>query len=242
MENKRNPKWQRDELILALDLYLKLEPGQIHARNPLIVELSDILNRLPIHGDKDDYKKFRNANGVGLKLSNFLALDETYSGKGMAATSKLDKEVFAEFKDKKKLLGKLASAIKLSAINPKIRNEILNLDDDIDDYAKVKEGGLLYRYHLARERNSTIVKKKKEKVLKLHGKLESELCSFDFEKVYGKIGYGFIECHHKQPLYTLFEETETSIDDLMLVCSNCHRMLHRGLEINNTRMYQKIMS
>ncbi len=228
MEKKRNPGWQKDELILALDLYFRLKPGQIHARNPLVAELSDTLNKFTIHRDKDEYEKFRNPNGVGLKLSNFLALDESYPGKGMAATSKLDKEVFAEFKDKRELLGKLANAIKLSAINPAIRNEILNLPDDIDDDAKVKEGGLLYRYHLARERNTTIVEKKKEKVLKLHGKLECELCSFDFEKIYGEIGYGFIECHHKKPLYTLLEETETSLDDLMLVCSNCHRMLHRG--------------
>lgn len=228
MEKKRNPKWQRDELILAFDLYFQLEPGQIHARNPLIIDLSDTLNKLPIHGDKEEYEKFRNPNGVGLKLSNFLALDESYSGKGMIATSKLDKEVFSEFKDKKEQLHKLADAIKSTATNPAIRNEILNLPEDIDDDAKVKEGGLLYRYHLARERNTTIVKKKKEKVLKLHGKLECELCSFDFEKVYGEIGYGFIECHHKKPLYTLVEETETTLDDLMLVCSNCHRMLHRG--------------
>ena len=228
MEKKRNPGWQKDELILALDLYFRLEPGQIHARNPLVVELSDTLNKLPIHRNKDDYEKFRNPNGVGLKLSNFLALDESYSGKGMAATSKLDKEVFAEFKSKRELLGKLANAIKMSATNPEIRNEILNLPENIDDDAKVKEGGLLYRYHLARERNTTIVKKKKEKVLKLHGKLECELCSFDFVNVYGEIGYGFIECHHRKPLYTLIEETDTTLDDLMLVCANCHRMLHRG--------------
>ncbi|TWI18904.1 MULTISPECIES: HNH endonuclease [Sphingobacterium] len=218
MEKKRNPKWQRDELILALDLYFQLESGQIHARNPLIIDLSDTLNKLPIHGDKDEYEKFRNPNGVGLKLSNFLALDESYSGKGMAATSKLDKEIFAEFKDNKELLHKLANAIKLSAINPEIRNNILNLTEDVDDETKVKEGGLLYRYHLARERSTTIVKKKKENVLKLHGRLECELCSFDFEKVYGEIGCGFIECHHKKPLYALVEETETTLDDLMLVC------------------------
>lgn len=36
MEKKRNPKWQRDELILALDLYFQLEPGQLHAKNPHI--------------------------------------------------------------------------------------------------------------------------------------------------------------------------------------------------------------
>jgi len=33
----RNPKWHRDEVILALDLYFKTEPGQIHARNPEVV-------------------------------------------------------------------------------------------------------------------------------------------------------------------------------------------------------------
>lgn len=91
MEKKRNPGWQKDELILALDLYFRMEPGQIHARNPLVVELSDTLNKLPIHWDKDDYEKFRNPNGVGLKLSNFLALDETYSGTGMSTKHILTK-------------------------------------------------------------------------------------------------------------------------------------------------------
>src|SRR5690606_37973231 len=105
-----------------------------------------------------------------------------------------------------------------------------NLPDDADDDPKVKEGGLLYHYNLARERNTTIVKKKKEKVLKLHDKQECELCNFDFEKVYGEIDNEFIECQHKKPLYTLIEETDTKLDDLMLVCSNCHRMLHRGWE------------
>jgi len=26
----KNPKWERDEIILSLDLYFKLEPGQMH--------------------------------------------------------------------------------------------------------------------------------------------------------------------------------------------------------------------
>ena len=79
----KNPTWQRDELILALDLYFQLEPGQIHGRNELVVELSELLNTLPIHSPELRNKKFRNANGVGLKLSNFLAIDPDYEGKGM---------------------------------------------------------------------------------------------------------------------------------------------------------------
>ena len=66
----RNPKWHRDEIMLALELYFRIEPGQIHARNPEIIELSEVLNSLPIHKDRPDEVKFRNPNGVGLKLSN----------------------------------------------------------------------------------------------------------------------------------------------------------------------------
>ncbi|MDR2282520.1 MAG: hypothetical protein LBE37_04895, partial [Sphingobacterium sp.] len=61
MEKKRNPKWQRDELILALDLYFQLEPGQIHSKNPRIIELSDLLNALPIHPESEQLERFRNA-------------------------------------------------------------------------------------------------------------------------------------------------------------------------------------
>jgi 5-methylcytosine-specific restriction protein A len=224
----RNPKWHRDELILALDLYFELEPGQIHNRNPRIIQLSEVLNQLPIHLDR--YEKFRNTNGVGLKLSNFLSLDESYHGKGMSSASKLDKEVYKEFKDKRKLLTQLANAIKSASI-PKIKAEIINLqvDDEDNNYERI-EGSILYRYHLARERNSTIVKKKKEQALKQQGKLECELCYFDFVKAYGEIGKGFIECHHKKPLHLLTDTTFTKLDDLMLVCANCNRMLHRGWE------------
>ena len=59
----RNPKWQREELILALDLYFNLEPGQIHAKNPQIIKLSEVLNQLPINGNKNELEKFRNPNG-----------------------------------------------------------------------------------------------------------------------------------------------------------------------------------
>ncbi|MAZ29301.1 MAG: hypothetical protein CL868_19795 [Cytophagaceae bacterium] len=69
-----------DVIILALDLYYRLAPGQIHARNPVIQELSQILNKLPIHQERPDSVRFRNANEVGLKQSNFLALDDKYTG------------------------------------------------------------------------------------------------------------------------------------------------------------------
>jgi 5-methylcytosine-specific restriction enzyme A len=47
--------------------------------------------------------------------------------------------------------------------------------------------------------------------------------------VYGtELGEGFIECHHRSPLSELDKPTKTTLDDLALVCSNCHSMLHRS--------------
>lgn len=100
----RNPKWHRDEIILALDLYYDKDLGSMDSGNHKIIALSELLNRLPIFNHKPDQQTFRNPNGVTLKLSNFKALDPNYPGKGMEAFSKLDKEVFEEFSIDKILL------------------------------------------------------------------------------------------------------------------------------------------
>jgi 5-methylcytosine-specific restriction protein A len=71
----RNPKWTRDELILALDLYFRCTPLKTNKDHHEIVKLSNILNSLPIHPKKLEYEKFRNPNGVYMKLCNFLWFD-----------------------------------------------------------------------------------------------------------------------------------------------------------------------
>ncbi|SKB62743.1 5-methylcytosine-specific restriction enzyme A [Parapedobacter luteus] len=237
----RNPKWHRDELILALDLYFKLEPGQIHARNPTIVELSQTLNALPFSDAKTDAELYRNPNGVGLKLSNFLAIDPNYKGKGMQSYSKLDEQVFKEFVNNQILLRKLASNIKATLLQEKLVKELkapLVEDEEGDEYS-APEGKLLYKLHRYRERNRTLVEKKKKEYLKKHGSLACELCSFDFEKVYGATGKGFIECHHRTPLSELTPDTKTTLNDLMLICSNCHRMVHRGWDNKTVKNLKK---
>lgn len=46
--------------------------------------------------------------------------------------------------------------------------------------------------------------------------------------MYGDLGEGYTEIHHKKPLHSLEEEVEVNPEtDLVPVCSNCHRMLHR---------------
>ncbi len=55
------------------------------------------------------------------------------------------------------------------------------------------------------------------------------VCDFNFELKYGERGKDYIEVHHINPISS-HEGMEVEINpetDLVPVCSNCHRMIHR---------------
>ena len=238
----RNPKWHRDEIILALDLYSRLDPGNIHSSNPDIQELSFLLNRLPIHDVRPDEAKFRNPNGVSLKLSNFLAIDDEYHGKGMQSFSKLDQKVFKEFESDTERLHKLAKRIREVSSDLDLANQLYLIEEDTDDKIEVNEGAVIYKLHKFRERDIKIIKKKKERELMRLGKLPCEACTFDFFQKYGELGYKYIECHHRTPLSEISTSTKTTLTDLALVCSNCHRMLHRRVDELSVKGLKNILT
>lgn len=67
--------------------------------------------------------------------------------------------------------------------------------------------------------------------IKIHG-LSCKVCGFDFKYFYGDHGSGFIEVHHLKPVSTLEASTKLSPEnDMTVVCSNCHRMLHRNRDM-----------
>lgn len=98
---------------------------------------------------------------------------------------------------------------------------------DVDVEATAIEGNPRLVSHLKRERNSSIVKKKKREVLAKTGALRCEVCDFDFAKVYGEHGFEFCEVHHLLPLHKSDGVIATELNDLAIVCSNCHRIIHR---------------
>jgi putative restriction endonuclease len=75
--------WERDELILAINLYCKIPFGKIHVRNPDIIELAILLGRTP--------------GSVSYKLANFASIDPSLDRKGAKNVSRLDKQVWNEF-------------------------------------------------------------------------------------------------------------------------------------------------
>lgn len=99
---------------------------------------------------------------------------------------------------------------------------------DVDRYLSTTEGKPRLVAHLRRERNAALVKAKKEATIKSTGKLCCEACNFDFSATYGKYGEGFCEIHHLIPLSKADGVVTTELKDLAILCSNCHRIIHRG--------------
>lgn len=63
--------------------------------------------------------------------------------------------------------------------------------------------------------------------VRFHG-TKCKVCDFDFGKFYGEHGKDYIEIHHIVPLSEMSEAREVDPkNDLLPVCANCHRMIHR---------------
>ena len=95
---------------------------------------------------------------------------------------------------------------------------------------EIKEGRKRLVTHIQYERNPSLIKEKKDKAFQKNKMLNCEVCGFSFLYTYGEVGIGFIEAHHIKPLSEREGEEEevTKVKDLALVCSNCHKMLHKG--------------
>jgi len=102
------------------------------------------------------------------------------------------------------------------------------IDSVKEDFEPVAiEGKSKLAVHMLRERNSSLVKRIKDKALSANPMLNCEVCGFSFYEKYGELGKGFIEAHHKTPL-SESQEIKTTKNDIALLCSNCHRMIHKN--------------
>lgn len=96
--------------------------------------------------------------------------------------------------------------------------------DGAEPFVDDEEGRATLRIHLRRERSSKLVRAFKESLTAV----ECAACGFDFEARYGALGRGYIEAHHTKPVASLVEGERTKLSDLVALCANCHRMVHRN--------------
>lgn len=90
------------------------------------------------------------------------------------------------------------------------------------DFTGAVEGSVAYRLHKVRERSPS----NRAAALLYHGN-KCAACSFLFDEVYTQAhAKGFIEVHHVKPL-SAGEQFVDPLQDLVPLCANCHRMVHR---------------
>jgi hypothetical protein len=109
----RNPAWSRDELIMALDLYLRFRHALPAASSAEVGELSAFLGKMGT--ENIDEPTYRNANGVYMKMMNFMRFDPEYTSEGKVGLVRGNKEeegVWAQFSDNPIALAAAVTAIR----------------------------------------------------------------------------------------------------------------------------------
>ena len=87
----------------------------------------------------------------------------------------------------------------------------------------VTEGARLRLVVNAYERNASA----RRRAIQKWG-VDCAACDFNFEKIYGNLGAGFIHVHHLVPVSASGKEYQLDPEnDLRPVCANCHAMLHQ---------------
>ncbi|MGQ0654877.1 MAG: HNH endonuclease [Betaproteobacteria bacterium] len=56
--------------------------------------------------------------------------------------------------------------------------------------------------------------------------LDCEVCRFSFKRAYGSAAVEYCEAHHLVPLSEIEKATATRLEDLAILCANCHRAVH----------------
>lgn len=112
---KKNKPWTRDELIIALDLYLRSRNSPFSKGSSEVAEVSAFLNQLAAKDGKPGNNTYRNINGVYMKMMNFRRLDPDFTSEGkvgLTRGNRLEEVVWKEFADDPPLLALAVTAIR----------------------------------------------------------------------------------------------------------------------------------
>lgn len=124
--------WTRDEMILVLNLYLKLPFGKMYSRNPDVIHLANMIGRTP--------------NAVALRLVNYASCDPILQKRGisgMAHGGKKCIELWKEFSnDRERILfesERILAQSEGTTIEKKYENIIRDIPNDIVGETKVRQ-------------------------------------------------------------------------------------------------------
>lgn len=113
------------------------------------------------------------------------------------------------------------------------------LNEGVDE---ALEGRAYLVEHLKKERSRGLRDAKRKEVLQRTGRLACEVCGFDAREKYPWLALDFAEVHHTRPLSASTRTRKTRLEDLAILCANCHRMIHRTSPILSVRAFRDKLS
>ena len=206
-----NVAFTKDEAILALDVLLSSGQKRLKPDCKEIVELSKLLNELPIIPQEQRGEIFRNCHGIAHQLDMFCS---TFSqGTKGCHVGAIFYQVAEEFANKSNELHSIANAIKRN----KDYFQGFAFGNDTEIYS-FPEGALLSHLHrLIEQRDGSKV---------IHA-ASCEICRLDLSEVYRDIPGNFMQLHLTVPITELDSRKKYKPDDFIIVCPNCHAVIHQ---------------
>lgn len=226
------------QLILPSLFLMSLSPTKGITTSELIPKLRDLLNP---SGEDLDILKRRNDDKFSQKVRN------------LKAHNTFEKFGFAEYKSGivfltskgEKYLQENMDKLRYLLVNDFQWNDLKEGLDTIqkstedkrkieifDETIMIQEGVKKLVETKIYERSSILRKIAIEHYTK-NDDILCESCKFSFNNFYGKkVGKGYIEIHHVKPIFKYEDEEldktiDTALKNVVPLCSNCHRMIHR---------------
>lgn len=208
-----NARWTRDEVILGLDVLFSSQLKDLSVESDSIIELSKLLNELPIIPESERDETFRNPAGVSNQLSRFeWGLRNTEK---KARINPLFDKINNQFRSRKNDLKKIALAIRNNFTYTRQIGVIYNLESEV-----FPEGFILYSMHCYLEQHQGLRFSKKAE--------RCNLCSISPRSVYAiEKETSFLEPHLLVPPEGMEPEMRLTEKDFIILCPNCHKILHQ---------------
>lgn len=217
----RNPSWTWEEIVLACALVDAAGWRTVAQESREAIEVSQLLQSTAIHPLEGRASDFRNPAGVERKTGDLVSC---LPGHRRTNGNRHDVEVVKAFQLRHDEMHEEARTITVALREWADSPHAIADPDLLDESAD--EGRAVLRVHLRRERSAAL-RRRKIADARRHGQaIACEACGFDFLAIYGERGADYIECHHRTPLHES-GPVQTRLKDLALICSNCHRMVHR---------------
>jgi len=206
-----NVAFTRDEAILTLDVILFSGKEHFNPNSESVIELSRLLNELPIHSQAYRTSNFRNPIGISDQINGFKR--KLYSDKKTFNVGNIFFEIYDEYQNNIEQIHRIAESIKA---NKEYFDNYL-FGNTIETY-KFPEGALLGHLHRMVETRDGA---------RIHKSKVCDVCHLDLCEIYKPVDEGLLEAHLTVSVTETDGKAKYRQVDFITVCPTCHALLHR---------------